>query len=124
MSDVDTVQAEREDLLARLTRLEAQNVQLLAEKGIPADPFAAKVKALRDHLDARAAMTPQYDFSEFAAMLNALPESDATSAHTAPIAFHTSRWDRKFPGIVGELGYLIQLADELHEMVLAGEATD
>ena len=117
-----TEPADNTSLLDRLARLESQNALLLAEKGIPADPIAAQVKNLKDHLTARAAMTPQHDFSEFQALLDTLPEEGMSSKHTAPIAFAVSRWEKKYPGIVGELGYVVQLAEDLHEMVLKAES--
>lgn len=73
------VQPDLEAIVAELQKqIDAQNKHLealLAEKGQSLDPVKQAVNNLTDHVVARAAALPQYDFSTLLNKLRSLPET-------------------------------------------------
>lgn len=97
---------------------------LLAEKGIPADPVAAQVLALQQHVSAQANANPWHSdsYTALKSYVDKL-ESDALTTNKAAKALSMVDSLREVhPG--HELAYVRQLARDLHTMTLDPQDED
>lgn len=108
------------DLQASMAAQQAQISQLLAERGIPADPIAAQIQALQDHVHVQASANPNHK-DTYAPVLSYVDKltSDAVKANPNKAL--------KAANLVGalretvpshELSYAHHLAKGLHTLVL------
>src|SRR6266849_4786453 len=110
------VDVDPEALLAQIQLLQTQMASLLAERGVPADPIAAGVMDLRDHVVARSMAVPDRK-DEFADLVKAL--KDMPDRPTADeVAYARAALDEVRPFEGSE--YVHQLAAGLHKLVLKG----
>lgn len=103
-------------LLTQIQQLQTQMASLLAERGVPADPIAAGVLNVRDHVMARAAAVPDRkdEFADLVKALTDMPDSpDAKEVEYVRAALDEMR---EFEG----RDYVQQLAAGLHKQVLKG----
>lgn len=106
------------DLQAKQAAAQAQIAQLLAERGIPADPVAAQIQALQDHLHAQANANPNHA-EAYTPVLSyvdklksdGLTDKQAFKARTLVEDLHDTHAGH-------ELAYSRQLARGLHVMTL------
>lgn len=107
-------------LQAQMAAQQAQIAQLLAEKGIPADPKAAKIQALQDHLTFHASVHPNHKdvYAPALAYVNKLSSDTLTTNKAAKAANLVTALHDELPH---ELAYTKQLARELHTMTLDPE---
>lgn len=101
-----------------MAAMQAQINQLLAEKGIPADPVEAKIQALQAHVKAHANASP-LAAEAYAPVLDHVAkfESGATTDRQANKArIMLDDLHAQYPG--HELAYSKQLAKELHLLLL------
>ena len=103
-------------LATDVAQLQAQVASLLAEKGIPADPISAGLKNLTDHINARAAMAPQHDFSKVLARIAAMVEEGYVVTAVETEALRVAIRLLHVPAV--DISYVHQLAEELHLAVL------
>ena len=105
-------------LLKNLDLMQKRVAMLEAERGVPADPIAAHVKNLTDHINARSAAVPTIDMSVIKDTLAKLPENsaDVTPAHTNYVKELVHALVDKFRA--NEFDYLRELASNLHLEVL------
>ena len=111
VQNVDEIVAK---LMEQMAAQEAKIKQLMAERGVPADPIAAAVQALLQHVKARAAMHPRYDFSELLEQLEKLPEA-VTAAHANLL--RRTVGNRKYTPIRHDLDYIEQLVEDLDDEI-------
>lgn len=112
------VQVDVDAMLAQIQALQGTVNQLLAERGIPTDPVAAKIQDIADHVAARSAQYPYVDLSEIKAILDSFPADSAEVTSTHSDLLKTSL-DEHLSSLRGlELHYLGHLAKELHISVL------
>lgn len=116
------------DVNALIAQLQAQAAAqqkhieaLLAEKGIPADPIAAQVLALQQHVSAQANANPWHSdsYDALKSYVDKL-ESEGLSDKQAQKAVRlVQAVQAKHPG--HELAYVSQLANDLYTMMLDPE---
>lgn len=119
--DVDTVVAK---LQAQMAQQSTMIAQLMAERGIPADPIAAQIQALQDHLHAQANANPLHA-DVYAPVLSyvdglkseTLTTGKAFKARNLVEDLHESRSTH-------ELAYAKQLAKGLHTLTLDPESDE
>jgi poly-gamma-glutamate capsule biosynthesis protein CapA/YwtB (metallophosphatase superfamily) len=110
------VEVNADELLAQVQQLQAQMASLLAERGVPADPVAAGVLDLRDHVLGRATSVPDRK-DEFADLVKAMKGmSDKPTAQEIEYTRAALDEIRPFEGHE----YVRQLAAGLHKLVLKG----
>lgn len=116
------------DVAALIAQLQAQAAAqqkhieaLLAEKGIPADPVAAKIQALQQHVDAQANANPWHSESYVAlkSYVDKLESEGLTDKKAQKALRMVQAVQAKHPG--HELAYVRQLADDLYTMMLDPE---
>jgi len=123
--DVPLVGQNVDDLVAELQAQMAAQQQridsLMAERGIPADPVAAKIQALQDHLRLHAAANPNHaeKYAPVVSYVDKLTSDSVTpnkalKASNLVSALHTKHGQH-------ELGYAATLAEELHNLTLDPE---
>lgn len=64
-----------EGMLAQIRELQARMAEMQTQQGIPADPIAAGVQNMVEHVKARQAQNPGYDLTELADELDKLGET-------------------------------------------------
>jgi len=110
------VDVDPEALLAQIQELQTQMTSLLAERGVPADPVAAGVMNLRDHVLARSAAIPDRkdEFADLVKALKDMPEKPTVQE----VEYARAALDETlaFEG----RDYVNQLAAGLHKLVLKG----
>jgi len=113
------------ELMQRIQAMQSRLDQLSAAQGIPADPIAALVQALKDHVQAQANAHPNHDFAELKAALDELPDSDAlTPDHTELVKTTVDDGlETQLAGILSDLAYVRQLSRDLHRVILKGKVT-
>lgn len=109
------VQIDYEALLAHQKWLEGRLAALEAERGVPSDPIAGGKANLIAHIEARAAQYPYVDFSEILDAAKGLPEA-MTRDHTDLLRTLVSDFAGSLKHL--EVGYLPELASDLHKEVL------
>src|SRR6267378_3654153 len=109
------VSVDVEALLEQMRALQSRVDSLSIAQGIPADPIAAQVQSLRDHVQIQASVHPGKDFSEVLTALKDLPESgELTPAHTELVKSVVEDHLSRFASIAHDLGYVWQLVGDLH----------
>jgi hypothetical protein len=100
-------------LVAQITALQQRVDDMAKAQGVPADPLAAAVKNLTDHVMARAGAMPQHDMAELLATLKELgddPDTDKTSLLRVLVD--------ELPRTMEGREYLSELASSLHKAAL------
>lgn len=123
VGEVD-VNALIKQLQEQAARQQAHIETLLAEKGIPADPVAAQVLALQQHVAAQAGANPWHSDS-YVALKSYVDKLESESLTTNKAAKALSLVDglrEVHPG--HELAYVRQLARDLHTMTLDPQDED
>lgn len=64
-----------EGMLAQIRELQTRMAEMQVQQGIPADPIAAGVQNMVEHVKARQAQNPGYDLAELADELDKLGET-------------------------------------------------
>lgn len=102
-------------LVAQIQELQRVQEKLLAERGIPADPIAAQIQALGDHLKVQASANPAHAESYAKALeyVGSLDSKTLTSSDAAKAVRLVSRIQAKHPQ--HELAYVRQLAEDLQD---------
>lgn len=111
-ADLDAIIAQMQAAMAAQA---AQIQQLLAERGLPSDPVASAVTNLLAHVRARSDQYPQHEFDELLQALNGL--GDEVTVQDAELVKELVA-DVVDRGRHLELGYLPQLARDLHKETL------
>jgi hypothetical protein len=109
------VQAMIDQMRAAMQAQQEQINNLLKERGVPSDPIAAGVTNLVAHVRARAAQSPQFDFSELLDALESLPDEVTPDDAALVKELVADVVDR---GRHLELDYLPVLARDLHKETL------
>lgn len=111
------------ELMQRIQAMQSRLDQLSAAQGIPADPIAALVQALKDHVQAQANAHPNHNFAELKAVLDELPDSNQlTTDHTDLVKTTVADGlEADLSPIFHDLAYVNQLARDLHRVILKGK---
>jgi erythromycin esterase-like protein len=112
------------DLQATAARQQEHINALLAEKGIPADPIAAQILALQQHIAAQAGANP-WNSDSYAALRAYVEKLDSESLNSNKALRTLNMVDslrETHPG--HELAYVRQLARDLHTMTLDPESDE
>jgi hypothetical protein len=123
--ETPTVGQDTDKLVARLeeqiAKQQEQVNKLMAERGIPADPVAAQIQALQDHLKAQAGANPLHaeTYKPVVEYVGKLTSEGLTDRKAYKARNLVERLAEKHPA--HELAYAKQLAQDLHTMTLDDE---
>lgn len=104
-----------DDLVRRIEDLQAAQAKMMAERGIPADPLAAQIQALGDHVRVQANANPAHteDYAKLLSHVDSLDSKKMTPDIAAKTVRLVSRVQAKHPQ--HELAYVRQLAEDLQD---------
>ena len=104
-------------LMEQIQKMQARLDAMSVAAGVPADPIAAAVKDVKDHVNARMTANPglREAFAEIWDTVTSLSDSP-TSSDTDLLRTIID----EFIGYVEGLDYVRQLANKLHKLVLKG----
>ena len=119
-SGAKPTQVDANAMMDQIRQLQQRLDTMSAAQGIPSDPLAAKVQALKAHVQLQANANPSYDFSELIDALNKVPDksSDLTSDDTDLARETVTDHVERFGPIAHELAYVRYLANDIHRDVL------
>lgn len=115
------VEAIVEQLQSQIAAQQKHIEALLAERGIPSDPVAAKIQALQDHVTAQANANPLHaeSYDPVQKYVGKLKSDSLTDKQAFKTRTLVESLAEKHPG--HELAYARDLARELHTMTLDPE---
>lgn len=102
-------------MLAEIQKLQAQMASMQAAQGIPADPVAAALQDLVNHVNTRQAMVPGFDFAELKSLLKDVSSGQLTARDVELIKFAVEEAVARGPH---EFQYLVELSKNLYKSVL------
>lgn len=120
-----TSDADVQKLIKQMNEMQARINSLSQAAGVPSDPIEAQVQALKAHVIQVANAHPNHDFSELKDILADLPETeDLTKDITEWVKETVEDHIERFGGIRHDLGYVRQLASELHKIFVKKSAKE
>jgi len=107
------VSVDIDSLVKQIQELQATQAKLLAERGIPADPIAAQIQALKDHLTVQANANPVHkeSYTKALSYVDGLDSKSLTSDQAQKAVLLVNRIQAKHPQ--HELAYSRDLAEGL-----------
>jgi len=101
-----------------------QIAALMAERGIPADPIAAQLQALADHVRAQSNANPMHSasYTDLASYVGNLTSDNLTSDRGQKLRYLVEDLQARHPG--HELAYIGQLARDLYRSTLDDGSND
>jgi len=115
------VSVDIEALVRQIQELQEVQTKLMAERGIPADPTAAHMQALKDHLTVQSKANPVHaeSYAKVLSYVDGLDSKSLASNQTEKVVRLVDKIQRTHPQ--HELAYVRDLANELHIMTLDPE---
>jgi len=107
------VKVDVESLVKQIQELQAQQAKLMAERGIPADPIAAQIQALKDHLTVQSKANPLHadSYTKALSYVDGLDSKSLTGDQAQKAVRLVDRIQRSHPQ--HELAYSRELAEGL-----------